>query len=157
MESYGLKISQARAPGNIVAVSALEKIYEKYGYQVLSRTLRLCIGAWEGDVNSFSGSIMSAIAKLIVVYGEALNDDVFKEKIGASSIKALTRTAKDRRSGYLGYAEAMVILYNGKKKNSPYRLRLTRLYAKEPHAYDNQDEGPEEMAEGDDLFDEEDS
>ena len=77
VESYGLKISQNRSPGNIVAVSALESIFEKYGYQVLNRTLRLCIGAWEGDVNSFSANIMNAIAKMVAVYGDSLNDAVF--------------------------------------------------------------------------------
>ena len=155
VESYGLKISQNRSPGNIVAVSALESIFEKYGYQVLNRTLRLCIGAWEGDVNSFSANIMNAIAKMVAVYGDSLNDAVFKEKVGAASIKALTRTAKERRPGFMGYAEAMVLEYNGKKRNnSQHRLRLNLLYVKEPSAQ-SLFEDEEEEYEEDDLFEEE--
>lgn len=131
VESYGLTISKKRAPGNIVAVSTLESIYQKYGYHVLDRTLRLCIGAWEGDMNSFSANIMNGIAKLIVVYGETLNDEVFKEKIGAVSVKSLLRKAKERRPGAMGCAEAMVLEYNGRKKNSGYRLYMSKLYARE--------------------------
>ena len=150
VDSFGLKISQTRAPGNIIAVSALENIYEKYGYQVLSRTLRLCIGAWEGDANSFAASILNGIAKLVVVYGDTLDDAVFKEKVGGVSIKTLTRTAKDRRPGFLGYAEAMVIIYNGKKRNSPYRLRQNRLYGKETFLNEDQDDTEEDYLEEDD-------
>ena len=93
VESYGMKISSKRAPGHICAVSTLEAIYSKYGYQILNRVLRLIIGTWEGDCNSFSANIMNAVAKLCVVYKDQLNDEVFSEKLGAVSIKQLTRTA----------------------------------------------------------------
>ena len=59
-----------------------------------------------------------------------LDDDLFKEKLGAISIKALTRTAKERRSGSLGYAEVMVLEYNGKKKTNASRLPINMLYSK---------------------------
>ena len=58
-------------------------------------------------------------------------DEVFKEKLGAISIKTLTRIAKDRRAGAMGFAEAMVLEYNGKKKFSPYRLSINKLYMKD--------------------------
>lgn len=135
VESYGLTISPRKAPGVICAISTIESIYSKYGYHVLDRTLRLSIGAWEGDMNSFSGNILNAIAKLIVTYGDALSDETFKNKLGAISIKQLTRTAKERRAGSLGYAETMVVEYNGKKKNSAYRLSINKLYAKSDHIF----------------------
>lgn len=128
VESYGLTIGTKRAPGVICAVSALESIYSKYGVHVLSRVLRLIIGAWEGDINSFSANILNAVAKICVLFKGELNEEVFKEKVGAVSIKALTRTAKERRPGSMGYAEAMIIEYNGKKKNSAYRLNIRKLY-----------------------------
>ena len=127
--SYNLSISNKRAPGNICAVSTLEGIFQKYGYHVLDRTLRLCVGTWEGDVNSFSANMLNAIAKLCVTYGESLNDEVFKEKLGAVSLKALMRTAKERHPGSMGFAEAMVLEYNGRKKSSVYRLQINRLYS----------------------------
>lgn len=72
---------------------------------------------------------MNAIAKLIVVYGDALNDAVFKQRVGALSIKQLGRTAKERGST-MGYAETMLMEYNGKKKNSENCLRMHKLYSK---------------------------
>ena len=131
VESYGLKIAPRRGPGHICAVSTLEAIYKKFGYQVLNRVLRLIIGTWEGDINSFSANIMNAIAKLCVVYKDQLNDETFTEKVGAVSVKQLTRTAKERRSGSMGFAEAMILEYNGKKKSTAGKLFLNKLYARD--------------------------
>ena len=131
VESYGMKISSKRVAGSICAVSTLESIYTKHGYHVLSRVLKLIIGTWEGDMNSFSANIMNAVAKLCVVYREQLSEETFKEKLGAISIKQLSRNAKDRRPGCMGYAEAMVLEYNGKKKSSSSRLAMQKLYARD--------------------------
>jgi len=131
VESYGMAIGMKKAPGTIVAVSTLEQIYFKLGFHGLSRVLRLIIGAWEGDMNSFSANMLNAVAKMVSVYGNALDDDLFKEKVGAASLKQLTRTAKERRPGCMGLAEAMVLEYNGKKKNNAYKLSINKLYAKE--------------------------
>ena len=143
VESYGLKISSRKSPCTVCAVSTLEYIFDKYGFHILDHTLRLCVGTWEGDSNSFTSNMMKAVAILLAVYGDSLNDTVFKEKLGAISVKQLTRMAKERRPGSLGYAEALVIEYNGKKKQSPYRLQIRKLYEKEhkvtvePAEYDN--------------------
>ena len=130
VESYGLTIGNKKSPGIICAVSTLENIYTNYGMQTLNRTLRLIIGAWEGDLHSFSANILNAVAKLISVFGDGLNDDIFKEKLGAVSVKQLTRVAKERKSGCMGFAETMIIEYNGKKKSRANRLSMSRLYSK---------------------------
>lgn len=129
VESYGLSVGYKKSPGTIVAVSTLEQIYHKMGYHGLNRVLRLIIGAWEGDMNSFSANMLNAVAKLIEVFGDTLDDDLFKEKMGCVSIKQLTRTAKERRPGCMGYAEAMILEYNGKKKSNAYRLHINKLYS----------------------------
>jgi hypothetical protein len=160
VESFGLHVSNRHRPGNIAAVSALDSIYKKYGYHVLSRVLRLCIGAWEGDENSFSANILNGIAKLVVVYAEALKDETFKEKLGNMSIKALSRQAKERRPGSLGYAEAMIVEYNGRKKNSTNRLLLSKLYARERTMFKDEfdeDYADDEYEENYDFDDSEDS
>ena len=159
VESYGMTIGTKRIPGNICAVSTLESIYNKYGYHVLNRVLRLIIATWEGDVNSFSANVMNAVAKLCVVYKDQLNEDTFRDKVGAVSIKLLTRTAKERRAGSMGFAEAMILEYNGKKKSPGARLAMNRLYAKdvslgvEP---DEDDEFTEEEYEAEDILEDED-
>lgn len=130
VESYGLTVGNKKGPGIICAVSTLENIYTNYGMQTLSRTLRLIIGAWEGDLYSFSANILNAVAKLIVIFGDSLNDDIFKEKLGAISVKQLSRVAKERKSGCMGFAETMIIEYNGKKKSPANRLSMGKLYSK---------------------------
>lgn len=140
VQSYGMKISDKTSPGNITAVSTLEGIYSKYGYHVLSRVLRLIIGTWEGDTHSFSANIMNAVAKLCVVFKDQLNDETFKEKVGAISVKQLTRTAKERRPGSMGFAEAMILEYNGKKKTSAGKLFINKLYARDVSRWIEPDE-----------------
>lgn len=130
VESHGLRIGTSKGNCIITAVSTLEWIYEQYGYEVLNRVLRICVGTWEGEANSFSSNIMRAVAMLVTTYGDLLQDEIFRERLGDISIKQLTRLAKDQRPGSRGYAQAMVIEYNGKKKQSPYRLSLEALYNK---------------------------
>ena len=159
VESYGMTIGTKRVPGNICAVSTLESIYNKYGYHVLNRVLRLIIATWEGDVNSFSANVMNAVAKLCVVYKDQLNEDTFRDKVGAVSIKLLTRTAKERRAGSMGFAEAMILEYNGKKKSPSARLAMNRLYAKDVSLWvepDEDDEFTEEEYEAEDILEDED-
>jgi len=125
VRSYGLKIGPTKAPGVICAVAAVITIFDKYGYHVLDRTLRLCIGAWEGEPSSMSANILNGIARMVAAFGDRLRDDVFKEKLGQIPVKTLSRSAKERRPGALGYAEAMVNFYNRKCK---FRLPTKRLY-----------------------------
>lgn len=143
VESFGLEIGTKRAPGVICAVSSLESIYHKYGIHILSRTLRLIIGAWEGDINSFSANVLNAVAKLVVVYKNQLNDEVFIEKCGAVSIKSLARIGKERRPGSMGFAEALVIEYNGKKKSQAFRLNIRMLYDRDVALWAENDEDDE--------------
>ena len=122
---YGLKITKSYAPGAICAVSALEFIYDRYGHEVLDRTLRLALGTWEGDRLSLTSGILKGIARMVSVYGDQLKEEIFKEHVGKVTAKTISRTAKDRRPGTLGYAEAMVMAYNAKNK---YRLQMQKLY-----------------------------
>lgn len=129
VESYGLQISSTKSVRGICAISSLEYINDKYGFHTLDRTLRLCIGAWEGEQNSLSSNMLRGIAKLVYVYEDKLRDDLFKEKVGKVSPKELSRTAKERRAGSLGYAEAMLIAYNHRMRNP---LRMSSLYKTKP-------------------------
>ena len=128
VHSYDLEIGATNNnTATICAVSALEYIYDKYGVHALDRTIRMCVSTWEGEANSFSANIIKAIAMLINTYKEALREDVFKEKLGQVSIKTLTRQAKERANGCLGYAEIMLKVYNA--KSSKNKLQQDRLYS----------------------------
>jgi hypothetical protein len=161
VETYGLTITTKKAPNTICAVGALESIFTKYGYHVLNRVLRLIVGSWEGDPNSFSANMLNAVAKLVVTYREHLDEDIFKDKVGGQSVKQLGRVAKERRSGSMGYAEAMILAYNGKKKSMHHRLAMNKLYAKDftivsdddfgdDDFFDNIDDDDMELYEGED-------
>jgi hypothetical protein len=140
LRSYQLTVGPKRRPGVICAISTVEAICQKYGYPVLERVLRLIVGTWEGDINSFTANIFNAVAKLVVAYGDALSEELFINRVGNLSIKQLTRMAKDRRPGSMGYAETMVIEYNGKKKNQTGRLLIGALYARENARLDHPEE-----------------
>lgn len=140
LNSYHLTVGQKRRPGVICAISTVEAIYQKYGRAVLDRVLRLIVGTWEGDVNSFSANILNAVAKLVVTYQNSLDDELFMDRIGSISVKQVTRMAKDRRPGSMGFAEAMLIEYNGKRKNPAGKLLLSKLRARDPAQLDSTEE-----------------
>ena len=52
--------------------------------------------------------------------------ETFKEKVGFMSVRQLSRIAKERGAGSLGYAEAMLVAYNRKCR---YTLRMTKLHS----------------------------
>ena len=141
VESYGLCVASNKVPGGIYAVSCLEYIYQRFGFHVLDRTLRLCIGTWEGEYYSLTANMLRGIARMIVAFGDVLKDDAFKDKVGKFSAREIGRTAKDRKAGSLGYAEAMLIAYNKKLKNP---LKWAKLYTKSVVLDDYLDPGYEE-------------
>jgi hypothetical protein len=112
VETYGLQISGSKKPGAICAVSTLCQIYKQHGSHVLNRVLSLCTGAWSGDMNSLCRNILRGIAHLVTAYGDNLCDGLFKERVGAVSVKEIVRTAKERRSDSIGFAEAILTVYN---------------------------------------------
>ena len=109
VESYDLTITSSSRPGGICAVSTLINIYEKYGFHTLDRVLRLCVATWEGAPMSFSSNMLNAIARLDNAYGDTMKDDTFKEKVGRVSVREISRTARERRAGSLGFAEALLL------------------------------------------------
>lgn len=128
IESYGLTIGNKQQYGEISAITTVQAIYEKFGYHILNRVIRIILSTWEGDKRSFSANMMNAVCKLCVIYRKQLDEEVFKERLGNLSIKELTRRAKERRQGHMGFAEAMVLEYNGKKKTAAGRLPISDLY-----------------------------
>ena len=127
VESYNLHLTSGGSmPGSICAVGALERIYDKYGYNMLDHVLRLIIVTWEGEPKSFSGNMLNGVARFLYAFQGKVQDKVFKEKLGEVSIKELSKIAKERRAGSLGYAEAMLIFYNKRMKNP---LNWSDLYS----------------------------
>ena len=153
VESYNLTITPGKAPSSICAVAALEFIYNKFGYHTLDRTLYLIVATWEGDMISFSASMLKGVAKVVVTYGDMIKMDAFIARLGRVSPKEITRTAKERQNGSMGFAEVIVMYYN---KKSKYALPMSRLYRKNPANYEPADETgdqPQESAEAQEPVD----
>lgn len=127
VESFGLRICGNSRPGCICCVATLEDLYRKCGYDILQRCLRLCVTTWEGDVDSLTSNILRGIARLIASYGDSLKDNMFVEKVGRFSPREIGRIARERKAGSIGYAEAMLTLYN-KKNGTKGNLKWARLY-----------------------------
>jgi hypothetical protein len=145
VESYGLKITSTQQPNGVCAISTLEKIYDKYGQAVMDMTLRLAVATWEGETNSLSGNMLMGIARIIVAYGDQIKEDVFKDHVGMVSVKSIIRTAKERRPGAMGFAEAMMLAYNNKNK---YQLSLRTLYGAKKNVSGDNEDARVEIAEG---------
>ena len=144
VESYNLKIAPTVAPGHICAVGALETIYDKYGYDMLQKVINLIIITWEGEQKSFSANILNGLARFLYAYGDKVNEAMFKEKLGVISIKELTKTAKERKAGSIGFAEAMLLFYNKRLKNPLvwnvlYENRIDRKKTKKKEAENNEE------------------
>ena len=125
IESYDLTITSGSAPGGICAISTVERIYDKYGYHILDQTLRIVVGTWEGEAYSLSANMLSGIARIINAYGDSLKEDVFKEKLSRVTPREISRTARERKAGSLGYAETLIIYYNKNRKST---LSFEKLY-----------------------------
>ena len=144
VRSYNLEITSVKKPNAICAIAAVEGIFDRYGFHVLDKVLRLCIGTWEGEQNSLSANMLNGVAKLIVVFGERLQEDLFKERLSMVSPKAITRTAKERHPGSLGFAEAMLNIYNRKCK---HKLSQKKLYGTSNNDYESDEEDEDEDSE----------
>ncbi|MCM1183464.1 MAG: hypothetical protein NC337_08825 [Roseburia sp.] len=142
VESFDLRICGNSKPGGICCVATLEDLYRKYGYDILQRSLRLCIATWEGDVDSLTGNMLRGIAHLIAAYKDSLKDDMFVEKVGRFSPREISRIAKERKAGSMGYAEAMLTLYN-KKSSVKGTLKWAKLYENK-QGLENQSTMPEQ-------------
>lgn len=95
VESYGLQVSCNRGPNRICAVSTIEFICERYGLNALDRTLRLCVGTWEGESDSLSSAIIKGISLLITAYGDALRDRSIHRTCG----EVLSPGSQPKRTG----------------------------------------------------------
>ena len=80
--SYNLELgSTQKRHGTICAIAALENIFDTYGYHVLDKALRMLVSTWEGEMYSLSDNTLNAMARLIAAYGDALNEETFKERL----------------------------------------------------------------------------
>lgn len=129
VENYNLYIAHNKYPRSICAISSLVYIYEKYGCKILDSTIRLCVATWQGESNSLSSYILKAVATLLDVYKDELNEELFKDKLGLVPISQISRSAKAMIQGTRGYGYAITILnFYNHRLSKP--LEVSKLYTK---------------------------
>lgn len=74
---------------------------------MLQRAIRLSVITWEGELESMTSGILRGITRLICAFGDELKDEAFKEKVGQCTAREISCTARERKAGSIGYAEAM--------------------------------------------------
>ena len=136
VEQYHLVIGKESQDGMICAIKALEDIYDKLGIDILSRTIRVNVNTWGGNVKSLSGNMLKGLAILLATYDDGIKDDVFIDKLGAMSLKELIRTGNERKRGPFGFAEAMYLDYIYKCRTTLsmeplYKFKFKRKKSKE--------------------------
>ena len=75
-------------------------------------------------MESLVSNMLKGVAKLVVAYGDTLNDEQFVARLSKVSVREIIRTAKERHAGTQGYAEALLMQYNKRLK---YPLRWNSL------------------------------
>lgn len=145
VKSFKMEIGPTSKPGCICAVGSLEYIYERSGYDVLNRVLRLIIATWEGDQQSLGANMLKGVTKLVEAYEDDLNDTVFIDKLGRVPVREIMRTARELHLGSIGYAEVLLSYYNKKMKNG---LNYELLYLSERNRKKNNMINRDETNEG---------
>ena len=77
-------------------------------------------------------------------YGDSLRESVFKENVGSVSVKHIIRIAKETRPGALGYAIAMIQLYNGRSRKGLSTKKLFETTRMTSSQDETEDEGGED-------------
>ena len=90
--------------------------------------------------------MLKATAKLLVCYENTLRPELFQQRLSRYSAKEITRVARERRSGSMGFAEALLLYYNKKSRNP---LRWNYLYSNKGDIEDDEQLDDLEVADED--------
>lgn len=71
---------------------------------------------WEGEREAFSANMLKAVALIISVFEDNLNDEHFKSKLSKVSAREISRAAEDSRNRTSGYADAVMTYCNKRMK-----------------------------------------
>lgn len=126
LDGYNLKVGTGYRDGSINAVSSLLYIHKKFGFQVLERTIKICISTWAGDIQALSYSTLRGVALLLATYEDEIENEAFIERLSARTPKTICGRAKDRDGGALGFALELLNEYNKKINLGQARDRLRR-------------------------------
>lgn len=81
MHEFGLKIGHNYQVGIVRCPVAMKQVFDRGGENILRRVLRIAHSAWQGDVDAFDGTIVSALGKLVLQFSGDLDDGEMARKL----------------------------------------------------------------------------
>lgn len=132
LDGYKLAVGSAGKDGCISAISSLLYIHSKFGFEVLERTLKLCISTWGGDPLALVSQTLRGVALMLAGYNAEIDGKDFIEKLSGKTPKAICGRAKDRGGGALGFALELLDSYSKKINLADARNRLRKESVRKP-------------------------
>jgi hypothetical protein len=86
-EKYGFSIDASKRDNQLAAISTVEKIYKKFGLQILDDTLVVLRMTWNGDKKSLDGIMLEGIAEFMNFYR---NDAIYSHKSFVSKMQRVS-------------------------------------------------------------------
>jgi len=119
VEKAGLEVSFSSGKGNnkVVAIKAIERIYNDLGESGLENVLKLIKNTWFGVSSSLDKHILIGTYLLIKTYGESVNDKIFIKNLSKVEPMMIKRMGDSDMitKGELKYAKAIFECYNKKQ------------------------------------------
>lgn len=126
VRAHGLVVSDQSRDGHVVAVDALERVYQgggiasaKDGAAALGKALTVAVQAWGNQPSSVNGRVIHAIGLIFLRYGSTIDDKDLIRKLapfpgGAPGILGKGRSSQEIRGRPLHHciASILVDLYN---------------------------------------------
>lgn len=122
--AYGFELGSKVADNVISATKNIEKIYYGMGPEILGRVLMLISDTWCGRKEYLKGSFITALAKIVNIYADELDDERFMDKFNTVSMRELLLEAKSFSDRGTNWARAIVSIYN---KNNRRKLPVEKL------------------------------
>lgn len=81
VEAAGLSVADQARDGTVRAITALRRIYEQHGPEVLATTLSVCTTAWGRTADACDGQVISGVGLVLGRYTEAIDVSVLIHKL----------------------------------------------------------------------------
>lgn len=128
---HGLTPNKSPGEGNIQCVAHLERIYRRHGEDILDRAIQMATNVWGKTSTAVDGSIVSALASLLVKFGDSINWQDMQKALaktpqGPAGIRGIangTKTAFPLRPLEWCTARAIISRYNIGRRTSKIEWR----------------------------------
>jgi hypothetical protein len=129
-EKYGFVIESSKRNNTVAAISVVEKVYKKYGLQILDDTFSLLRATWNGDKKSLDAEVIEGVAGFISTYktDAFYNPRTFVAKLQKIAPIVISREAFADTSASAKYARVINVLFKYYNHNNTSKTRLANKH-----------------------------